>query len=141
MSRQGAARAYIGSAPVVSRYSFCIVTEGRPGCWVYRETGYDKVRSSAAIRPSMRHYTTQEARDTVRRAETRRASAPVHAATPPGTGATWLGRGPRYGQARATTRRNASAACAQPGPWVCALCTRPSFDSGHCFESLFGHCS
>ena len=29
------------------------------------------------------------------------------------------------------------AACAQPGPWVCALCTRPSFDSRHCFESLF----
>ena len=27
---------------------------------------------------------------------------------------------------------------AQPGPWVCPLCTRPSFDSMHCSESLFG---
>ena len=23
-------------------------------------------------------------------------------------------------------------------PWVCALCTQPSFDSVHCSESLFG---
>ena len=28
--------------------------------------------------------------------------------------------------------------CAQAGPRVGALCTRLSFDSGHCFESLFG---
>ena len=34
-------------------------------------------------------------------------------------------------------RRSARATCAQPGPWVCSLCTRPSFDSVHCSESLF----
>ena len=41
----------------------------------------------------------------------------------------------------ATTRRCAhglSAVCTQPWPWVCTLCTQPSFDLGHCFESLFG---
>ena len=27
---------------------------------------------------------------------------------------------------------------AQPGPWVCALCTQPSFDSVHYLQSLFG---
>ena len=32
---------------------------------------------------------------------------------------------------------SARAACAQPGPWVCALYTRPSFESVHYFESLF----
>ena len=34
--------------------------------------------------------------------------------------------------------RSARTACAQPGPWECALCTRPSFDSVHYSESLFG---
>ena len=34
---------------------------------------------------------------------------------------------------RTTTRR-----CAQPRPWVYALCTRSSFDSVHYFELLFG---
>ena len=38
----------------------------------------------------------------------------------------------------ATTRRNARVACAQPRPWVCALCTRPSFDSVPYSELLFG---
>ena len=33
--------------------------------------------------------------------------------------------------------RDLGIVCTQPGPWVCALCTQPSFDSGHCFESLF----
>ena len=38
------------------------------------------------------------------------------------------------------TQHSQGAVCvphAQPGPWVCALCTGPSFDSVHCFESLF----
>ena len=38
--------------------------------------------------------------------------------------------GPRHGPAWATTRRcvrGLGATCAQLGPWVCALCTRPSF--------------
>ena len=61
--------------PVVSRNSFCIMTRGRPGYWVYRETGCDTVRSSAAIRSSMRHDTTQEARDMAGRAATQHASA------------------------------------------------------------------
>ena len=50
------------------------------------------------------------------------------------------GRGPQYGPVRATTRRSVcglGAVCTQPWPWVCALCTRPSFDSGHYFESMF----
>ena len=41
---------------------------------------------------------------------------------------------------RAATRRCApglGAVCMQPGFRVCTLCTRPSFDSVHCFESLF----
>ena len=41
----------------------------------------------------------------------------------------------------ATTRRPAhglGAVCAQPGFRVCTLCTRLSFDSEHCSESLFG---
>ena len=27
--------------------------------------------------------------------------------------------------------------CAQPRPWVCALCTQPNFDSVHCSWTLF----
>ena len=48
---------------------------------------------------------------------------------------------PRHGACAATTRlreRRARGLFAQPGPWVCALCTRPSFDLVHCYESLFG---
>ena len=51
--------------------------------------------------------------------------------------------------ARCNTAPSAScdtALCTRPGcsaraawvPWVCSLCTQPSFDSMHCFESLFG---
>ena len=68
----GAARACRGSTPVVSQYSFCIVTRRRPDCWVYRETGCDTASSSVAIRSSMRHDTAQEARDTAERAATLR---------------------------------------------------------------------
>ena len=120
---------------------------GQPGCWVYRKTGYDTARSSAAIRPSMGHDTTQEVRDTAGRAETRRgperdtarqheragSDTVVHRRSRQGTSATRSGRGPRYGPAWATTWRSA-----QPRLWVAALCTRLSFDSVHCSESLFG---
>ena len=52
-----------------------IVTGGLPGCWVYRETGCDTVCSKAAIQPSIRHDTAQEARDVARRATTRSGPA------------------------------------------------------------------
>ena len=48
------------------------------------------------------------------------------------------GRELRHGKARPATRRSARAVCAQAGPRLGALCTRLSFDSGHCSESLFG---
>ena len=88
---RGAAHACLGSAPVVSRYSFCIVTGGRPGCWVYQETGYDTARSSVrydwkgndTAGPYVRHG-----------AATRRANARVHTSARPGTCMTWPGRGP-----------------------------------------------
>ena len=49
--------------------------------------------------------------------------------------------GPQYG----ASAHQDMVPSAQPGrsvsatrvPWVCTLCTRPSFDSVHCFESLF----
>ena len=34
-----------------------------------------------------------------------------------------------------------TAVCVQAGARVGALCTRLNFDSMHCSESLFGHCS
>ena len=43
--------------------------------------------------------------------------------------------------ARTTTwrcERGLGTMCAQPGFRVCTLCTQPSLDSVHCFESLFG---
>ena len=60
---------------------------------------------------------------------TRRAQALRHGKTRP---ATWPDE--------ATTRRpmrHYTALCSQPGFRVCTLCTRPSFDSLHCSESLF----
>ena len=48
--------------------------------------------------------------------------------------------GPQYDAQCATTRRPARdvraawAQCAQPGPWVCTMCTRPGFDSVHCLQ-------
>ena len=76
--------------------------------------------------------------------------------------ATWAlgrdkGRRSRSSCARDQTRMRAQHACyahssahdlgtaravyARPGPWVCALCTQPSFVTVHCLGSLFGHCS
>ena len=72
---RGIARACLGLAPVVSDYNFCIVTGGRPGCWVYRKTGCDTAHSSATTQLSMRHDTAQEVRDTDGRAATRRGLA------------------------------------------------------------------
>ena len=63
-------------------------------------------------------------------AATWHASALMRAATRTGIGVTRSRRGQRYFPARAT--------CAQPRPWVGALCTQLSFNSVHCFESLFG---
>ena len=130
---------------------------------MYHETGCDTARSNAAIRPSMRHDTAQKVRDTAKHvprygaggarygrkgcdrarpcarhnAVTRCASTRLRPVTWSGTGATQPGRGPRYGPTLAKTQRSALTACAQPGPWVCALCTRPSFDSVHYSKSLF----
>ena len=43
----------------------------------------------------------------------------------------------RHGRACVATRRSARVMCAQAGLRVGALCTRLSFDSVHCSESLF----
>ena len=77
-----------------------------------------------------------------RQAQTMRHSAPAWA---------WAGR---YGRAWPTTLPDGAATrrpvrslgivLVRPGRsvraarvrWVCTLCTQPSFDSGHCFESL-----
>ena len=49
-----------------------------------------------------------------------------------------VGPGLRHGQARPATRHSARTVCTQAEPRVGALCTRLSFDSMHCYESLFG---
>ena len=56
------------------------------------------------------------------------------------------GGGPQYGRAQAATRPTTWPRHGRPGRsvraarvcWVCTLCTQPNFDSGHCFELLFG---
>ena len=136
-----------------------IVTGGRPGCWVYRETGSDTAGPDAATRhPSahLRAATRQgSACDTTGGATTRRG--PTHDTTQPcarhnaqqapcdtapmrhdTAGARLrhshdtVEEGPTirpsacHDTARATTQRCAhglGAACVQPGPWVCALCS------------------
>ena len=102
------------------RYKLCIVAWGGGGGG---GGGYDTALCRDTAGPDV---------------ATRRSSARVRAMTRSGTGATQPGRRPRYDSAHTTTRRSARAAYAQPGPWVGALCTRLSFDSVHCFESLFG---
>ena len=155
-SRHGPARAQHGFYLLIQ---FCILT--RKGC---KMVGPDAVTRRASER--VRAATLQGgARDTAEGAVTRRGLAldtsrsrrsttqrlcattqPVHTYD---TTIIWPRRRPRYGPVRTTTRRCAhglGAACTQPRLWVCALCTRPSFDSMHCSESLFmntvhEHCS
>ena len=100
-----------------SRYSICIVTEGRD---IERDKAYQRARA--------RNDTTAYAHDTIGRA---RSDTVRHGHD---TAAARL----RHDQARPDTSRSARAVCAQAGPRVGALCTRLSFDSVHCSESLFG---
>ena len=101
---------------------------------------------------ALRDNTVREMEHSTRPA-TRRVSARVGAttlqgapATRPGQACDMAGPGLQPGQARLATRRSACAVCAQAGPRVGALCTRPNFDSVHSSESLFvntvhEHCS
>ena len=87
---------------------------------LYRETGFDTVpcmmiwcviRRAAA----QNHDTVGLGHDT---------AGPGHDTTEPGL---------RHDQARPATRRNVRAGWAR----VCTWCTQPSFDTVHCFQSLF----
>ena len=131
-------------SPARARLGFCLKIKF---CIVSGE-GCDTASPDATTRrPSARMCTATRqggACDTARGATTRRPCAmtrPRHDQCTPATRPQYnRGGGRRYGPTRATTRRYAhglGAACMQPRPWVCALCTQPSFDLVHCSESQF----
>ena len=145
------ARACLGSALVVSRYKFCIMTGGgdttlRHGIairssvlatrravratWLVSRYKFCIAKGKAAL---CRHIARDTAATLQRALATRSGTtmtmAPVRATTRPNA---------RCDKAMCSRlERSARAACAQPRPWMCALCTQPSFDSVHCSESLF----
>ena len=108
-----------------------IVTRGRLGRWVVSRDRLRYGRGHGHNTVGCAHDTAGEVYDTaLQRARGRSDTARGAYNT--------VGPGLRHSQARPATRHSART---QAEPRVGALCTLLSFDSVHCYESLFGNCS